>query len=116
MTEIQLKRAYDKAEKEDGVRILVDRLWPRGVSKEDAKLDHWLKELAPSDLLRKSFHNGDDSYSEFREKYKKELTTGEQEKALDELKQIVRPAKRVTIVFAAKDEKENNAVVIKELL
>src|SRR5699024_2300915 len=83
---IKLKRIYDESAKVDGVRILVDRLWPRGVSKEKAKLDHWLKEIGPTDELRKSFHHDEMSFKQFKEKYLKELKSGEQKEALDELK------------------------------
>ena len=91
---IHMKRAYDKASKQDGVRILVDRIWPRGVSKEEADLDHWLKEIAPSDSLRKDFHQEKDNFSEFKKKYKKELSSGEQKEALEELKNIIKETDR----------------------
>lgn len=113
---IKLKRIYDESAKADGVRILVDRLWPRGVSKEKAKLDHWLKEIAPTDELRKSFHHDEMSFKQFKEKYLKELKSGEQKEALDELKKIAADANQVTLLFAAKNEKENQAVILKEKL
>lgn len=113
---IKLKRIYDESAKVDGVRILVDRLWPRGVSKEKAKLDHWLKEIGPTDELRKSFHHDEMSFKQFKEKYLKELKSGEQKEALDELKKIAADANQVTLLFAAKNEKENQAVILKEKL
>lgn len=113
---IKLKRIYDEFAKADGVRILVDRLWPRGVSKEKAKLDHWLKEIGPTDELRKSFHNDEMSFKQFKEKYLKELKSGEQKEALDKLKKITADANQITLLFAAKNEKENQAVILKEKL
>ena len=117
MADIKLKRAYDTAAKKDGMRILVDRIWPRGVSKEDAAIDEWLKEIAPTSQLRKSFHDGDVSYEEFCKKYKQELQQGEQKQAFDRLKKIVdeRDA-AVTLVFAAKNEQENNAKYLHDAL
>lgn len=112
-----MKRIYEKAEKQDGIRILVDRLWPRGISKQDANLDHWLKELAPSDELRKDFHQERINYDTFKKRYKEELKQGEAKKAFSTLQEIQKKeAKTITLLFAAKDEKKNNAKVIQELL
>lgn len=111
---IKLKRIYDEPAKNDGTRILVDRLWPRGISKENAKLDHWLKEIGPTDELRKSFHNDDLPFNKFKEKYLKELKSGEQKEALDELREIADKEKQITLLFAAKNEQENQAVILKE--
>lgn len=115
---IQLKRVYDDAEKEDGMRILVDRIWPRGVSKEDAKLDEWVKEIGPSDELRKWFDHDADKYEEFKKKYKKELKqNSEQSGALDQMKKWTKEKdKKLTLVYAAKDEQHNQATVLKEIL
>ncbi|MCF3944675.1 DUF488 domain-containing protein [Oceanobacillus alkalisoli] len=113
---IKLKRIYDESAKADGVRILVDRLWPRGVSKEKANLDHWLKEIGPTDELRKSFHEDERSFKQFKEKYLKELQSGEQKEALDELKKIADDTKQITLLFAAKNKEENQAVILKEKL
>jgi uncharacterized protein YeaO (DUF488 family) len=110
---VQLKRIYEEPSKEDGSRILVDRIWPRGVSKEDANLDHWLKNIGPSNDLRKSFHQGDLSFDSFKRKYLEELKSGEQKEALEELKSIAIDEKKITLLFAAKNE-ENQAVVLKE--
>ena len=112
---VKIKRVYEDPAKDDGVRILVDRLWPRGLSKEKAKLDHWLKEIGPSTELRKWFNHDPDKFTEFKEKYKAELKSGEQEEALNTLKKIVKDNKKeVTLLFAAKNEEHNQAHVLKE--
>ncbi len=110
---IRLKRAYDDAASSDGRRILVDRLWPRGVSKEDAAIDDWPKEIAPSAELRKWFGHDPEKWGEFRKRYRKEL----QDHA-DELGRIRDHARHgtVTLVYAAKDEEHNQAVVLKDVL
>lgn len=110
---ISLKRAYDGPKASDGYRILVDRIWPRGVSKEDLDVDEWLKEVAPSDGLRKSFHKGDSSWSEFRQAYLEEL-----KEHRDELRRVadLSKKKRVTLLFSAQDEEHNNAVVLRQYL
>lgn len=111
--DVVIKRIYDDAAKRDGHRVLVDRLWPRGVSKEDARLDDWCKELAPSDELRQWFNHDADKFDEFTKKYKKELKDcGEK---LDELVKIAKD-KRVTLLYGAKDEEHNQAVVLKKVL
>lgn len=110
---IVVKRIYEEPSKEDGYRVLVDRIWPRGVSKEDAKLDDWLKELAPSTELRKWFNHDSDKFDEFKKRYKKEL--GDHE---DLLKQLVKKSneKKVTLLYGVKDEEHNQAVVLREVL
>lgn len=113
---IKLKRAYDEAAKNDGTRILVDRLWPRGVSKEDAKIDEWLKEIGPTDDLRKKFHNEEITFNAFKKQYLKQLEAEKRQEALDELKKLNKSENQITLVFAAKDEEENQAVVLKEIL
>ena len=115
---IQIKRAYDETEKSDGMRILVDRIWPRGVSKEDADLDEWVKEVAPSTNLRKWFDHDPNKYGDFKRKYKKEMEENdEQKEALDKLKKWTKEHnKNITLVYAAKDEKHNQASVLKEIL
>ncbi|MFH7564767.1 DUF488 domain-containing protein [Oceanimonas smirnovii] len=110
---VHLKRIYEAAEPEDGCRILVDRLWPRGLSKKNAVLNDWLKEVAPSDELRQEFHRGDISWDEFRRAYLGEL------KALREsLRPLADRARSatITLLFAASDERHNNAVVLKQYL
>lgn len=114
---VSVKRIYEKKSTEDGVRILVDRVWPRGVSKEDAALDIWAKDVAPSPELRKWFNHETDKFLEFKKKYKDELAQGDQQKALGELKQVVKKHnKEVTLLYAAKDEEHNQALVLKEIL
>lgn len=110
---IQIKRVYDPPGTEDGKRILVDRLWPRGIKKENLKMDEWLKEIAPSDRLRKWFSHDPRRYEEFKKKYTEEL-----EDKSEILKRIKSEAKRgrVTILFSARDTEHNNATVLEELL
>lgn len=112
---IHVKRIYENAG-EDGFRILVDRLWPRGISKERASLDLWLKEIGPSAALRKSFHRGDIHFQEFKARYDQELNSGKQREAYEKLKQIAMSKENVTLLFAAKDETHNQAQVLKEKL
>lgn len=118
MMPVSIKRAYEKANKNDGVRILVDRMWPRGQSKEELRIEHWMKEVAPSNELRKWFDHDQDEFEEFKKRYKKELAEVEEaKKALAELKQItIEKKKAITLVYGAKDEKHNQAVVLKEIL
>ena len=115
---VQIKRVYEDAEKSDGFRVLVDRVWPRGVSKEDAQVDEWLKEVGPSKELRQWFDHDPDKFDEFKKKYKKELEDNEeQQKELEKLKEwTVKHKKDLTLLFGAKDEKNNQAVVLKEIL
>lgn len=87
---LKLKRAYLPAEDTDGYRVLVDRLWPRGKSKETEKIDLWLKEIAPSPELRKWFNHDSEKYPEFREKYRQELQSGPQKEALKQLQEIIK--------------------------
>ena len=111
---IQTKRVYEKPAKEDGFRILVDRLWPRGLTKERASVDLWMKEIAPSDELRKWFHHEDRNWSEFVKRYKTELT--KKKELLGELKKQESEHGRVTLLFGSKDEKQNQAVVLANIL
>lgn len=111
---IKLKRIYEPYDKKDGYRILVDRLWPRGVSKEKAHLDLWLKDIAPSTELRKWFNHDPKKWNGFQKKYQTELKTNKE--VFAELKKIVKQNKLVTLLYAAKDETHNEAVIIKELL
>ena len=111
--DIKIKRIYEDPEKSDGTRILVDRIWPRGVTKEDAKLDDWIKEIAPSTELRKWFDHKEKRYDEFLKKYKKELED-HQDLVSDLLKRT--KEKRLTLLYGAKDEEHNQAVVLKEYL
>ena len=110
---IQCKRIYDPPSAGDGCRILVDRLWPRGVARDDARLDDWLKELAPSNELRRWFGHDPGRWEEFQERYRAELAG--QGPTLERLQEMAARGP-VTLLFAAKDEKHNNAVVLQELL
>ncbi|HDR46738.1 MAG TPA: DUF488 domain-containing protein, partial [Geoalkalibacter subterraneus] len=113
MAQIRLRRAYDPPGKDDGTRILVDRVWPRGVSKEDLQIDFWAKNIAPSTELRRWFGHDPDKWSEFRRRYFNELDhNGE---AVEELLSKVE-GKRLTLVYGARDEQHNNAVALKEYL
>jgi uncharacterized protein YeaO (DUF488 family) len=110
---IHIKRAYQPAQPADGVRILVDRLWPRGVSKNEARIDLWLKEIAPTADLRKWFAHDPAKWAEFRQRYVRELRENTQ--AVDQLRDHVHGG-TVTLVYGAKDEEHNGAVVLKEYL
>lgn len=110
---LKVKRIYDPVEKEDGFRILVDRLWPRGLTKEKAALDIWLKDIAPTTELRKWFDHDTAKWKEFQNKYKKELQANQ--KAVSELKQHLKSG-NVTLLYAAKDEVHNEALVIKDFV
>jgi len=112
---IRLKRAYESPNEDDGSRYLVDRLWPRGITKEDARLTEWLKDLAPSEELRKWFGHDPKRWGEFKRRYKLELHAAVREQILMDLTQKAK-AGTVTLVFAAKETEHNNAVVIKEVL
>ena len=111
---IKIERAYQPPEKSDGFRILIDRLWPRGVSKEKVKLDLWLKDVAPSNELRKWFSHDASKWQEFQEKYKAELKNKNQ--ILNEIKDLEKDNKTLTLVYSAKDEEHNNAVVLKDVI
>jgi uncharacterized protein YeaO (DUF488 family) len=107
------KRVYDDPANNDGYRLLVDQIWPRGVSKEDAELDEWNKDLAPSTKLRKWFDHDPDKFDEFTKRYKKELK--EQNDELNRIKKIAKD-KQVCVLYGAKDEKNNQAIVLKSVL
>lgn len=113
---ITVKRIYEKPTPKDGTRILVDRLWPRGISKDKASLDAWLRELAPSDELRKWFHARPKWWLLFRKRYLKELSHPDAAEALGELYRLAGKRKRLTLLYASKNENYNNAVVLKDLL
>jgi uncharacterized protein YeaO (DUF488 family) len=111
--DVRLKRAYDAASPSDGYRVLIDRLWPRGVSKQKAKLDQWEKELAPSTELREWFGHEPSRFPEFRRRYIGELR--EARPQLTELRRRAR-AGTLTLVYAAHDSEHNDAVVLAEVL
>ena len=110
---LEIKRVYIQPTKDDGQRILVDRLWPRGISKEKAQIDVWLKDIAPSNELRKWFAHDPGKWNEFKEKYFKELKSNPE--AIKTLSGQLNKNK-VTLVFSAKEEKFNNAVALKEFI
>jgi uncharacterized protein YeaO (DUF488 family) len=110
---IKLKRVYEKPSEDDGERVLVERLWPRGLSKEKAAVDLWLKDVAPSDELRKWFHHDPARWEEFRERYWRELEHNRESVAL--LKKKGR-AGTVTLVYAARDEEHNGALALQQFL
>lgn len=111
--EVRIKRVYDEPVKADGYRILVDRIWPRGVSKTEAHVDEWLKEAGPSNELRHWFGHVPERYEEFAEKYRAELNGSE---VLAQLRERCREHSTVTLVYSAKDTEHNQAVVLQELL
>ena len=113
---VAVKRVYESVSRSDGARVLVDRLWPRGLRKTDAVLHAWLRDLAPSDELRKWFHTQPQRWELFRKRYLKELTRPEAEKDLQTLYALTRKRKRITLLYASKNETRNNAVVLKDLL
>lgn len=108
---ILIKRAYEKAEKSDGRRVLVDRLWPRGVAKAKAHLDAWEQGVAPSTMLRKWFDHDPKKFAEFKKRYRAELQSKK-----DLLRALKQSSRTLTLVYAAKDPKINHAVVLKEML
>lgn len=111
--ELKLKRVYEKPVQDDGLRVLVDRLWPRGLKKADAAVDLWLKEIAPSDDLRKWFGHDPEKWAQFRSRYRDELKKNEAPVAMLRAKG---GKGRVTLLYAAHDEAHNNAVALKDFL
>ena len=112
---IAIKRVYDEPEPGDGTRVLVDRLWPRGLSKERAHVDIWLKEIAPSDELRTWYGHGPEKFAEFRRRYEAELVSATGQVALAKLRDLAMQG-QITLVFAAHDTEHANAVVLRDLL
>jgi uncharacterized protein YeaO (DUF488 family) len=110
---VSIKRVYEEPDAEDGFRVLVDRLWPRGVSKEHAEVDEWLRDVGPSDELRKWFGHVPERFGEFAKRYAAELATSE---AFRSLQAIAADHKNVTLVYSAKDEEHNQAVVLRDVL
>jgi uncharacterized protein YeaO (DUF488 family) len=111
---IRVKRIYEPASQEDGFRLLVDRLWPRGVSKGKSKIDLWLKEVAPSSELRKRFSHQPKRWETFKKHYAGEL--GSKKELLQQIRELERKNGTVTLLYAARDQKRNNAVALKEFL
>lgn len=114
MNQIILHRIYDKSITPEGIRILIDRLWPRGIKKEDANIDYWFKEVAPSSELRKWFGHKPERFEEFRLKYFQELRNDEEKcQKVDEICQML-AEDNVILLYGAKDIEKNHAVVLKE--
>ncbi len=112
---IQIKRVYEPKAQSDGTRVLVDRLWPRGLSKEDALLDDWQKDIAPSHELRKWFAHMPERWDEFVTRFQTELQSQDNDDALEQLRSLASDG-TLTLVYAAKDAERNNAVVIRDWL
>jgi len=112
---IQIRRIYDEPGKSEGARVLVDRVWPRGISKDEADLDHWFKELAPSTELRKWFRHDPKLWAAFKQKYRKELREEDKREKLEELAELAASGP-VTLLFGARDTEHNQAVVLGEVL
>ena len=114
MRNVKRKRVYEEPEPDDGLRILVDRLWPRGLKKEAAKIDSWMKEIAPSDELRRWFAHKPERWPQFKKRYLQELSG--RKDALEDLRKLGKTNKRITLLFGAKNPEQNNAVVLYEAL
>jgi uncharacterized protein YeaO (DUF488 family) len=113
---LTVKRVYEKAAREDGIRVLVDRLWPRGLTKEAAAVDLWLRELAPSNELRTWYHENREAWTLFRRRYSRELRMPEAAKAVQQLYDVMSRNKPVTLLFASTNLEHNNAVALKEMV
>jgi uncharacterized protein YeaO (DUF488 family) len=115
MSTVRLKRVYDPPSSDDGLRVLVDRLWPRGLKRDAAKIDLWLKAVAPSDELRRWFGHDPSRWAEFRKRYRAEIATNSE--SIATLRGLTKGEKKtLTLLFAAKDMDHNNAVVLKDFL
>jgi uncharacterized protein YeaO (DUF488 family) len=110
---VKIKRVYDEVSPDDGERILVDRLWPRGIRKDEAKIDEWIKDIAPGNELRKWFAHDPSKWREFKKRYAEELK-GQSNR----IELLIKKAKRgnITLIFSARDTEHNNAVVLSELI
>ena len=111
---ITIKRIYEKSQENDGYRILIDKLWPRGLSKEKVNIDLWLKEVAPSNELRKWFSHDPEKWNDFKNKYKLELSNNLEN--TKKIKEIEKEKKTITLLYSAKDTAHNNAIVLREFL
>ncbi|MEV6180861.1 DUF488 domain-containing protein [Streptomyces sp. NPDC052016] len=112
---VRVRRVYDPAEPDDGVRVLVDRLWPRGLSKDAAQVDEWPKGLTPSTELRRWYHAGEGGYEEFARRYEAELSAPEAAELLDHVRELAREG-RVTLLTSAKEPEHSHAAVLLRLL
>jgi uncharacterized protein YeaO (DUF488 family) len=113
---VDVKRVYEPAAAADGIRVLVDRLWPRGMKKEEAAVKYWLRDLAPSNELRHWYHAHPEAWALFRRRYMKELANPEASAAMEKLYQLASGKKKVTLLYASRNEERNNAVALKEHL
>ncbi|MGD0793548.1 MAG: DUF488 family protein [Terriglobales bacterium] len=113
---VVVKRVYEAASTSDGVRVLVDRLWPRGLKKEDVAVKFWLRESAPSNELRQWFHANPEGWRMFRNRYLKELVSEKGSAAVEKLHHLAEGKRPVTLLYASRNEEHNNAIVLKELL
>ncbi|WP_226035275.1 DUF488 domain-containing protein [Aquibacillus saliphilus] len=114
--QVDTKRAFAEVSNDDGIRVLVDRVWPRGVSKEKLAIDHWYKEISPSTSLRKWFDHDPEKFDEFKRKYINELQSNSKKQHVLALEDLVKNNSRVTLIYGAKDKQHNQAVVLKEWL
>jgi uncharacterized protein YeaO (DUF488 family) len=114
MKPVRVKRVYDVPSPDDGVRVLVDRLWPRGLKRETAKIDLWLKDVAPSDELRRWFGHDPNRWAQFQKRYRAELAQNAEPVAA--LRELVKGRKPLTLLYAAKDIERNNAIVLRDFL
>jgi uncharacterized protein YeaO (DUF488 family) len=112
---VTVKRVYEAPGRKDGTRVLVDRLWPRGLRKQDAAIESWLRDLAPSNELRKWFHAQPERWEEFRKRYLKELSAAKAQSALNRLYDLERRG-TLTLLYASKNEEHNNATVLRDLI
>jgi uncharacterized protein YeaO (DUF488 family) len=113
---VAVKRVYKSVSRSDGTRVLVDRLWPRGLRKDEIGMHAWLRDLAPSNELRKWYHARPEQWDNFRKRYLKELIQPEAQEDLQKLYSLAHKKKRLTLLYASKNEQRNNAVVLKDLL
>jgi len=113
---VAVKRVYEPVSRADGVRVLVDRLWPRGLTKEAAAVEHWLRDLAPSNELRRWYHANPGAWTQFRRRYMKELAGREASAAVEKLYELANGNKKITLVYASRMEPRNNATALKEHL
>ena len=113
---VAVKRVYEAASFSDGVRVLVDRLWPRGLTKADAVIKYWLRDLAPSNELRQWFHANPEGWSMFRKRYLKELVGAKSSAAVEKLHRLAEGKRPLTLLYASRNVERNNAIVLKELL
>lgn len=114
MTKLEIRRVYETPSDDDGFRVLVDRLWPRGLTKDKARVDLWAKEIAPSDELRKAFGHEADRWDDFRERYEAELR--DKDEAVERVVEELRKHRRVTLLYGAREERCNNAAVLSDYL